>query len=398
MSDIVTFGAVGDVAFTGETEERMVEHGCDWPFERVRHLLERADVLFGNMESVAIPGDYPEDEIDSAGMVSRIGGPEGAAALKRAGFDFMNLAANHVLDAGTVGMFHTRECLEAAGLATGGVGAKQAEARRLITLEKAGLRFGFLCYGEDSNYTLGTTGPCYAYYELDSVLADVAAARAAVDVLVVSIHADIEFMPTPSVPRLENSRRIARAGADIVLGHHPHVPQGVEMVGGSLIAHSLGNFVFNAHTSGYMKSHAPRTASSFVLLVEIGSGGDVAGFERVPCRIGEPPEQRPAPLEGAAAAEMLGHFDELDRHLADDEFLRDTWREVARRHLAIYIKRAAEYDLDRVLDELVGRLCLTAENRSWMEEVLAMGRESWARQAELRDEHHRPSRRFAKKG
>ncbi|HUU42719.1 MAG TPA: CapA family protein, partial [Planctomycetota bacterium] len=311
-----------------------------------------------------------------------------------AGFDVMNLAANHVLDAGVTGMDHTRHALEAEGLVTAGVGHTQGEARRLATLEKHGITFGFLGYCEDTNYSLGTRGPCHAYYELESVLEDVAKHRDAVDVLVVSIHADIEFMPTPSVSRLRNFREIARAGADIVLGHHPHVPQGCEMVDGRLIAYSLGNFIFPAHTSPYMKGNAPHTAHSFLLLARVSNDG-VHSFERVPFEIGEPPDERPAPLEGDARDEMLGHLARLDAHLKDEAFVRRTWREVAKRHLMIYIKRAAERDVENVIEEFVGRLCLTAENRNWMEECLAMGREAWERRnAETPDPLHRPHYRF----
>ena len=284
----ITFGAVGDIAFSGHTGERMLEHGPDWPFERMLPELRRADLLFGNMESVAIPEDYPREEVDPRGLVSPVPGPEGAAALRRAGFDFMNMAANHVLDAGSVGMDHTGKCLEGAGIATAGVGCSQEEARALRTLEKGGVLFGFLCYGEDSNYTLGHTDPSHAYYEPEAVIEDVERHKGEVDVLVVSIHADIEFMPTPSVPRLRASREIARAGARIILEHHPHVPQGVEMVDGALVAYSLGNFAFNAHTSGYMKGNGPHTAHSFLLLAEVGKEG-VRSFERVPFEIQEPP-------------------------------------------------------------------------------------------------------------
>jgi len=396
MSETVTFGAVGDIGFWKGVNDGVDAHDIDWPFELMKEQLHRADLLFGNMESVVVASDYPEDAIDPKGLISPFPGEACAGALVRAGFDFMNLAANHVLDAGATGMDHTKHTLEAARLVTGGVGHTQAEARRLVTLEKGGVTFGFLCYAEDTNYSLGTRGPCHAYYELDTVLEDVAKHKDAVDVLVVSIHADIEFMPTPSVPRLANFRAIANAGADIILGHHPHVPQGCEMIDGCLIAYSLGNFIFPAHSSGYMKGNGPHTAHSFLLLAEVTKDG-VQSFERVPFEIKAPPEERPAPVEGDAREEMLGYLAQLDAHLKDDAFVLKTWREVAKRLLATYIKRAAERDIDNVIEELVGRLCLTAENRSWMEEILAMGREAWdARNAEEPDPLHRPHYRFTR--
>jgi hypothetical protein len=421
----LTFGAVGDISFASRMGDDMARYGADWPFERMLPHLRRADLLFGNMESVAIPDDYPHSQIDPDGLVSLFPGPQGAAALKRASFDFMNLAANHVLDAGRVGMDHTKACLEEAGLATAGVGYTQEEARQLRVLEKGGLSFGFLCYGEDSNYTLGHTSPSYAYYEVEAVCEDVIKHRQEVDILVVSIHADLEFMPTPSLPRLRNSRRIARAGADIILEHHPHGPLGVVMVKGwgprphhqgagaslprasgarperrggarrpCLIAYSLGNFLFDAHTGEYMKNNGPHTAHSFLLLVEVSRRG-VQSFERIPFIISEPPEQRPAPARGAEREEALAHLAGLDAKLQDEEFVKATWREIAKRHLAGVIQTLAKQDIDRVIEEAVGRYCLLAENRSWMLEILEMGREQWLAQQQDDDPLHRPHYRFA---
>src|SRR5208283_544683 len=117
-----------------------------------------------------------------------------------------------ILDGGTVSMFSTRRAIESQGILTGGVGESQADARRMQTLEKNGLRIGFLCYAEDNNYSLCTRGACHAYYTREAVLEDIHRNRADVDVLIVSLHADLEFMETPSVPRRKNSREFARAG------------------------------------------------------------------------------------------------------------------------------------------------------------------------------------------
>jgi len=383
----VTFGAVGDIMFSSACGEAMIDNGLDWPMAKMTPHLARADVLFGNMESVLLPEDYPDDAIDPRGLVTKF---DGAEALARAGFDFMCLANNHVLDGGHVSMVHTRDRIEALGIATGGVGENQAEARRLRVVESGGITFGFLCYCEDTNYSLSTTGPCHAYYTREAVLADVAAKRDAVDVLVVSIHADLEFMETPSVPRRAIFREIAEAGATIVLGHHPHVPQGVERIGKSLVAYSLGNFYFASHTSNYMAAHAPQTGYSFLLLIDVGPDG-VEGFERVPAVIAAPPEQRPAPLEGEAAEEMLAYFARLDALVADDEAVARNWRERSLGMLDTYLGRIKDSDRDAVLTDTLGRLLLVAENRNWVDEVFAAVRERWSAQAAHVDPLHRPN-------
>jgi hypothetical protein len=397
MGGAITLGAVGDISLAGQTGEEALAQGADWPFDKMRPVLARAEVLFGNMESVAIPPEFPREEIDPNGLISPLPGEEIAGALKRAGFDVMNMAANHVLDAGSMGLDYTRACLESAGIIVGGTGYSQAEARQVKIIERNGLRLGFLCYGEDSNWTLGHTNPGFAFYELDTVVEDVRKHRASVGALIVSIHGDLEFMPTPSVPRLRNSRAIAEAGATLILQHHPHVPQGAEMVNGCLVCYSLGNFVFDAHTDAYMSDNGPHTAHSFVLVAEIGEDG-VRSFERVPFEIQEPPEQRPTPLEGAKKEEMLAYLADLDRKLQDEEFVRRTWRETARKSLSSLLRELGRRNLDNVIEEMVGRYCILAENRSWMQEIPEMGREHWEAQKQSSDPYHRPHWPYRHKG
>ncbi len=382
----VTFGAVGDINLARPGDECMRRHGAAWPFQNMFGALREADLLFGNMESVILPTDYPQEEIDPKGLLSRY---DSSVALKEAGFDILNLAQNHILDAGACGMFHTQQVIEATGVMTAGIGRTQAEARQMRVLEKGGLRFGFLCYCEDSNYTLGTTGPCHAYYTRENVLTDIERWRRDVDVLVVSIHADLEFMPTPSVPRRQIMREAARAGATLVLGHHPHVPQGMERVGDALVVYSLGNFIFNSHSWDYMRNHLPHTARSFLLLAEV-ERGKVGAVRRVPFAIQPDPDERPALMVGAQKQQMLAYLDELDRMAADDEVVQRNWRQIALRHLTWKLNEARQLNRDDLLVETLGRLLLVQENRNWMEEVLAAVKENWDRQASVIDPLHRP--------
>jgi poly-gamma-glutamate synthesis protein (capsule biosynthesis protein) len=393
MNKTITFGAVGDIGFWHWGAEAIRAHGFGWPFAELRPHLQQADLLCGNMESVTLPPDYPVKRADPKGLVSTF---DGTPALREAGFDLMVLANNHVLDGGHVGMFHTRKIIEALGIATVGVGRTQAEARRLRVLERGGIRFGFLAYAEDTNYTLGTRGPCHAYYTAENVLADVAANRHKVDVLVVSIHADLEFMETPSVPRRDLARQIARAGASIVLEHHPHVPQGIEMVNGCLIAYSLGNCYFPAHSMAYMRDNGPHTGHSFLLLAEVSRRG-VQSFRRVPFRIGQPPNERPVPLRGPSAAKDLRYFKKLDALLADDAAVRRNWRKVAMAHLRSYINQVQQgkYSRERVLQDLLGRLLLVQENRLWVDEAFRAVRADWERLMRPVDPLHRPYYRIS---
>jgi Bacterial capsule synthesis protein PGA_cap len=381
---VSTLGAVGDIALCGPTATQMRTRGRGWPFAQVLPALGRADVLFGNLESVLVPADFPDEHLNARGLVSKA---DAAGALKDAGFDIVSAANNHVLDAGSTGLFHTAEVLEEAGVRVGGIGATQDDAREPVILERNGLRFGFLCYAEDSNYTMSTTGPCHAYYTRETVLEDIARVRPTVDALVISVHADLEFTETPSPARRDAFREFARSGATVVLGHHPHVPQGVERIGSSLIAYSLGNFVFHARTSRYMRRHAPATAQSFILLVDVSRDG-VEDFERVPVVIGDPPDERPT-----LASEDLGaELERLDVLVADDAFVAENWRLTALRQLQAHARvlGSSAGDPPRLLSHL-GRLLYVAENRAWVQEVERATDELWQAQRSRVHEFQRPS-------
>ena len=140
-----TFGAVGDIVLSGTAANDIRQRGTAWLLQDVLPILRRADVLFGNLECVILPLEFPGDQLDPRAMASTF---DGTPALVDAGFDVLNLANNHILDGGTSGMFHTRDVVEARGIMALGVGADQDEARRLRVLERSGLRWGFLCYAE----------------------------------------------------------------------------------------------------------------------------------------------------------------------------------------------------------------------------------------------------------
>jgi hypothetical protein len=387
MKQAATFCAVGEIVLYGTMANDMRRHGADWLLQEMAPVLKDADVLLGSFVTLIIPPDFPEPMLDPLAIATRLDFTE---PLARAGFDALNLANNHVLDVGTLGMFHTQKMIEARGMLAIGVGATQKEARRLRLLERSGLTWGFLAYAEDSNYTLSTSGPCHAYYEPNLILEDIHAARSEVDVLVVSVHADLEFSETPSVRRCEAFRAFARAGATLVLGTHPHVPQGVERVGNSLIAFSLGNFAFHAHTSPYLSAHLPNTARSFVLQAEISRQG-VEAFRRIPIVIDPPPNQRPRPATASEARDIDLYLKTLDEMVADDFIVAAKWRATAVRYLISTLQQAGtRYDEKDAL-HLIGELLFVAENRAWVDEIKTAAAEMWSQQRHHVDLHRRPS-------
>jgi poly-gamma-glutamate synthesis protein (capsule biosynthesis protein) len=222
--------------------------------------------------------------------------------------------------------------VESAGIVCGGIGENPDEAEQIKIMERNGLRVGFLCYLEDGNWTLGFDTPGPAYYEFEKVKKQVRENREKVDILIVSIHGDLEFMDTPSLPRLNQSRELIRAGADLLLEHHPHVPQGMEKIGNGWIVYSLGNFVWAVDTDDYLKPSSPRCFDSFIFTAEFSEKG-VENVDRIPTRIAGTPEHRPYILDGEESRALMDSYKELDAMLADTERVAKNWSDISHKHL-----------------------------------------------------------------
>ncbi len=313
--------AVGDISFARRLEGFVREHGAGYPWERVRPVLEGADILFGNLESVMVPPDFPADQANPHFQVLA-SDDSMVSSLQTGDFNVINLAANHILDCGWRGLLHTQNKIEEAGMMTLGVGENHEASTALKTQLVGDTRVGFLSCIEVNRWTMLGGGGRVAYYDFHQALAAVAEAKQQVDTLIFSFHGDLEFSRTPALPRVKEFRQLTEAGADIILAHHPHVPQGVELWEGSLIAYSLGNFAFD--TGPYQHKHCPvDSLRSHILSVEI-ENGRVTGWSRELLKI-NPDEARPEPLTPTEQAEHAAHYEQLDKLLLSDETVRKHW-------------------------------------------------------------------------
>lgn len=235
-----TLLAGGDVKM-----ERFELLGLD-PFAQLEPSLRAADFSMINVETTISDRGTPYDK----DYVFRAP-PSAADTIAGAGVTVANLANNHAKDYGPDALLDTVSLLEAAGVATVGAGRDAEEAYQYRLLETdAGLRVAFVGISYIVPLYFGATAsnPGVASAHLPSrgrVLDTVRAATAASDVVVVSVHWGIERNPCPNVDQRTLAQQLLDAGADAVIGHHPHVLQPVEHSGGKLVAYSLGNFVWD---------------------------------------------------------------------------------------------------------------------------------------------------------
>jgi poly-gamma-glutamate synthesis protein (capsule biosynthesis protein) len=251
----LTVIAVGDILLgRGVTApEQAFAESATW--------LSSADLTLGNLDCAFTDNPITVTATLSHSMPApmRLYAPTQAAEwLKDAGFDLLGLANNHSLDAGPDGLRYTAEILQAAGLGMAGAGANQAQALQAYIYTKNGVRLAILSVNAipippDNALPQGQSaaqGWDIARWERQAVLSAVQAARAEADAVIVSIHWGYEYHNQPDPAQTRYAGLLFEAGADVVIGHHPHVVQAPEVQTKEdgrtvLTAYSLGNFVFD---------------------------------------------------------------------------------------------------------------------------------------------------------
>lgn len=221
---------------------RVVAAGRD-PLASFAGVLADADYRIGNFETpIANGGKALENKI----VVFRAK-PAVAPLLSRY-FDAVSVANNHSGDYGKAAFLETLGHLDRAGVRRFGGGRNLADAHAPLWIEKNGLRIAVLGYNEfkPRAFEAGPDTPGIAWSEDDHVIDDIRAARAAgADIVIPFMHWGWERETEPCERQRVFARRLIDAGADLVVGGHPHVTQGAEYYRGRLIVYSLGNFVFD---------------------------------------------------------------------------------------------------------------------------------------------------------
>jgi poly-gamma-glutamate synthesis protein (capsule biosynthesis protein) len=243
----VVLVAVGDILMHQDVQTVAARKGGFEPlWEEVIPLFQSADLVFGNLETPVAP------LLGQPGEAYRFNAPDPLpGALKRSGFTLLSLANNHAYDQGVRGLQETLGRLEAAGLVPLGSGLDQSRAGASRILERNGLRIAFLAWTDLLNAHLNRVGkgPWVNTLEDDEAVEAVRAARLQADIVVVSLHWGREDRHDPSLRQRAVAARLIDAGADLILGHHPHVLQPLEVreTGGRrvAVAYSLGNFISN---------------------------------------------------------------------------------------------------------------------------------------------------------
>lgn len=289
--------SVGDINL-GDTPGVMIgSDGPRYPWASSGRRLRMADIAFGNLEcAVSKRGSAFPKQFNFRGT------PAALAGLRRhAGIDVLNLANNHVGDYGPRATLDTVANVERLGMRAVGAGADLRRALRPQVIERLGLRVAFVGFSEiyPIEFAAAEGQPGTAWATPENVTAAVHAARDRADLVVATFHWGIEKAPVQSAQQEALAQAAAGAGANLVLGAHPHVLQPVRREGSALVAYSLGNFVFGAASSD--------TTATGILETDVTAEGVAEARWRPGTISGSRPlmdrvEPRPVPLDDAALA------------------------------------------------------------------------------------------------
>jgi len=301
----VTIAAVGDIMLDRRIARTMRTRGPEAMVARICDLISSADLAIGNLEC---PLARRSDRIEKA--IAFRASPDAVRCLVEGGLDVVTLANNHTLDCGREGLRETMVVLGTAGMRWCGAGEDRAAAERATIIEVRGRRVAFVGFCEfmEGERKWDHT-PTIALAEEETVRRAVAAARGEADSVVASFHWGEEYDERPNRLQCRLAAAAVHAGADLVIGHHPHVLQGFQFLTrtGSgarrraLVAYSLGNFIFDQKRDG--------TRESVVLNATLGRDG-VEAATLVPVAL---EGYRPRPAGPAAEAAILARLERLSR-------------------------------------------------------------------------------------
>ena len=239
----IKLAAVGDIALSHKYDEILLKHGPSFPFDKIRMFLSKFDLVIGNLEC-------PLSKNGSAFRQKCClrADPGYGFGIKEAGFNILSIANNHILDFKDEAFSDTLSILDDHSIGYCGAGNDLIEAMEpyIATIEDIKIAIFSYCDVQiDSPFYAQENIRGIAPFNLEMIKSAIKKYREKIDILVVSIHWGIENFNYPTPVQVEQAHELIDCGVDLILGHHPHVCQGIEKYKNGYIYYSLGNFLFS---------------------------------------------------------------------------------------------------------------------------------------------------------
>lgn len=213
--------------------------------KEILDFLHSADHVIPNVEGPVANAEQNTTQSGVQQLLHTID-PKATKVLKKMGADIWNICNNHIMDAGPYGIESTLHIAKGMGVQTIGAGMNIDEARKPVIIDEAG-GIGLFGVGYQRACRKADVDKpgCYSWSDLDAIRNTINEIKSKCRWCIVVAHAGEEFTPLPSPYTRERYHKYLEMGADIVVGHHPHVPMNYETVGDKIIFYSLGNFIFD---------------------------------------------------------------------------------------------------------------------------------------------------------
>jgi len=280
-------------------------------FENVKEIFKSKDILFGNLETVL---SNKGKAIEKA-VYLHSPPQQNVKYLKSVGFDVLNIANNHIFDLGVEGFNETLDILRKNNLTF--IGASNKAGKNCVILEKKGIKFGFLGYAQ-GGFSLPEKSIRINKIEAADIIKDIEYINPQCEFVIISLHWGTENVFYPSPKQINFAHKLIDHGATIILGHHPHVAQGIEPYKTGLIAYSLGNFQFNPKLS-YTK-----TNRSIILCLSFGRK-KLESYDIFPIEIDQ--DFLPYIIEGNAKNEVKSFINEISQPIINKKITEKWWLE-----------------------------------------------------------------------
>jgi poly-gamma-glutamate synthesis protein (capsule biosynthesis protein) len=275
-------------------------------------VLRNSHLRITNLECPLVDEGQP---IHKSGAVLK-GVPDHIRGLTTVPFEVATMGNNHVFDFGTDAFVRTRDLLERNGIGSAGAGLNLSEAATPLRLSVKGVDIALVSFSEGEDLTAAANDkPGVFGWDVDRVVGMVEAMRPEVHVILVICHGGVEYIPFPPPYLAQALQRIAAAGADLIIGHHPHVPQGLEIHKNVPICYSLGNFVF------YQPTDLQYRKLGYLVKAGLTTGG-VTGLRIIPYEIGP---ERLALLDGKKRLQAFKLLETLSAPLVSTRGILDAW-------------------------------------------------------------------------
>jgi Bacterial capsule synthesis protein PGA_cap len=275
-------------------------------------ILRSADLSIVNLESPLSDRGAPAFK---SGAVFK-GEQCHIKALTAVPFDVATLANNHVFDYGIDAFKDTMDILNHNHIQWTGAGMSIEEASAPLVIKVNDIKIAIVNFSEGEDLTTAGKGPGVMGWDLPGLENTIKALRPQMDFIIVICHCGIEYIPFPPPYVAKVFKQMAKAGADIVIGHHPHVPQGIQFYEDTPIVYSLGNFAFYQQTDLHYRKQG--------YLVNLGLNKDhLVSLKLVPYEIHD---QGLCLLKGTRLHAFWNKFKEISMPLQDDKKLDAAWQ------------------------------------------------------------------------